>query len=181
MSKDRNLSAKCSKISSFGFMKRRYRPGIEESSAARSAKAQAHLESMRDDYVKIVQRRLADPKLPTLEKKLSVYGIAKELTALGHRAPKNKSAKVPYRVTKNLADYVGEVEPLPTRKRKTASELGVGDRVRVFSPERSFHGDIGEVREVMREEDGFRIAVGHPSAGRKIKFVRAHEIRHILD
>ena len=162
-------------------MNRRYRPGIEESRAARSAKAQAHLESMRDDFVKIVQRRLADPRLATREKKLSIYGIAKELSALGHHAPKNKHGKVPYRVAKNLAEYVGEVEPLPIRKRKIASELGVGDRVRVISPERSFHGDIGEVREVMREEDGFRIAVGHPSAGRKIKFVRAHEIRHILD
>lgn len=166
-------------------MKTRYRPGIEASRAVRTTQAIEHLESMRDDYVRVVQRRLADPKLKTREKKLSVYGIAKELTDLGHRAPKSGPeadkirGKVPYRVAKRLAELVGEVAPLPSRDRKNPSELKVGDRVRVISIDRSFHGELGEVREVLLDEGGYHIAIDHPSRGRVLKFVRPDEVRHI--
>lgn len=138
---------------------------------------------MRADYVKIVQRRLADPKLKTIQKKLSVYGIAKELTELGHRAPRAKKsdihAKVPYRVAKRLAQLVGNVAPLPVAEQKNPAHLSVGDLVRVISPNRRFHGVTGEVREVLRDDGGYNIAMDVPMKGRVLRFVRTDEVRHL--
>ena len=166
-------------------MKKRYRPGIEESRAFRSAQAIENLETMRDDYIKIVRRRLADPKLKTRAKKLSIYGIAKELTDLGYRAPRSEpdadkiKGKVPYRVAKRLAEFVGEVEPLPAPVLKGPTELTVGDRIQVISIDRSFHREIGEVREVLVDEGGYHIVIDRPLKGRVLKFVRTDEVRHI--
>jgi hypothetical protein len=159
-------------------MKARYRPGIEASREARSAIALAHLESMRADYLVVVGRRLADPKIPE-KRKLSIYGIAKELTELGHHAPKNPKTKVPYRVAKRLVELVGDVQLKAQPVRKKVTELQVGDRVSVISPDRIFHGQNAEVREIMDDGDAFRIAIDYPGNGPAIREVLSHELQHL--
>ena len=161
-------------------MNARYRPGIEASREARSAIALAHLESMRADYVTIVHRRLADPKIPH-KRKLSIYGIAKELTELGHRAPKNVKAKVPYRVAKRLAELVGAVELPNPPVRKNVAGLKVGDRVRVRSPDRTFDREFANVREVIDGGASFRIALDYPRNGPTVREVYSHELQHFPD
>ena len=163
-------------------MKKEYRSGIEESRRVRVEGALTHLETMREDYVSIVRRRLADPHIDE-NKKLSVYAIAKELTALGHQAPRSNTAKdkskakVPYRVAKRLAQLVGQVVPLAMPSPEAPSAFKVGDRVRVVSPDRSFHGSHATIREVLKDGDEFHVQLDN---SRTLKLVYAHEIRRFL-
>lgn len=133
---------------------------------------------MREDYIRIVRMRLLNADIAD-EKKLSIHAIAKELSRLGHRAPRNKLADVPYRVARNLAQMVGEVRLTSEWIEKRPEDVVIDDFVRISALTKNYHGKRGKVVEVIEAGSCFNVRLYNYGPTSTIKVVDVSEIHHI--
>jgi hypothetical protein len=137
-------------------MKKERHPGADASQRMRSARSLAHLETMREAYVGIVRKRLADPTI-NAKRTLSHLCIARELTEAGFRAP--LGGPITYKIAFRLCEIVGTVEPLPEPElvKKSVAELEVGDCILVISPHASARGWTAKIVRVLSENGAFAV------------------------
>lgn len=111
---------------------------------------------MREAYVGIVCKRLADPTIKA-KKKRSHLLIARELTDAGFRAP--RGGPITYKISYRLCEIVGTVE-LPSEPelvKKPVAELEVGDCVIIISPHASARGLTGKIARILKQNGAFGI------------------------
>lgn len=160
--------------------KRNERPGIAESREARIARSISYYESMRDDYVAFVRKRLADPTIKDA-KKLSPLAITTHLEGLGHTAP--KGGKLRNKIVYRLSEFVGEVT-LPTvalPPQKELCALTVGDLIEVVAVKHPACGEVGIIRKISPDREGFQIEFPTGSRKPRLRVLLASQIAHQPD